>query len=247
MKKFFLFLLFLIILVGVVNAQEKEAKYNFGSAQGAKELTISPGDEISTKLYFYNIFGNRNTHIALSVGDVPENWDVSIEPALHKITVSVSGVSTIIEENLYLRPPSDVADTIPDDIPEGIEYISSSVGFIGAKPVLIKIQVPDDEKLGTVAKITIEAVASWLGQSGTAAITQSRSFDYTITVASKEFTEEIIGNELLGNEQDINDLESSRDKLGSGNKLSQLTGSSGIMLLLVIIIALLIFLLIRKK
>lgn len=191
MKIFFFFFLVLIFLIGVVNAQE-EAKYNFGSAQSAKEISIAPGDEVTTKLYFYNIHGNRITHISLKVGETPKNWDVTINPALHTTTVSVSGVTTTIEENLFVEPGSDVVDTIPTNVPEGIEYISSPVGFVGAKPVKIKIKVPSDEKLGKIANIRIDAVASWLGQTGTAAITQGRSFEYKVTVVSKEFTETIL-------------------------------------------------------
>jgi len=192
MKTFFFFFLVLIFLIGVVNAQEEEAKYNFGSAQSAKEISIAPGDEVTTKLYFYNIHGNRITHISLEVGEAPKNWDISIDPALHEISVIVSGVTTTIEENLFVEPGSDVAESIPDDVPEGIEYISSSVGFVGAKPVKIKIKIPSNEKLGTAATVRIDAVAEWLGQTGTAAITQGRSFEYTVTVVSKEFTETIL-------------------------------------------------------
>jgi len=192
MKTFSFFFLVLIFLIGAVNAQEEDAKYNFGSAQGAKELTISPGSEAVTKLFFYNIYGNRITHIILDVGEAPKGWDITIEPALHETSVVVSGVPTTVEENLFVQPPSDVSESMPDDIPEGIEYISSPVGFVGAKPVLIKIKVPEDAKLGTVAKISIDGVASWLGQTGTAAITQGRSFEYTVTVASAEFSETIL-------------------------------------------------------
>ena len=93
---------------------------------------------------------------------------------------------------MFVEPGSDVQESKPDDVPEGIEYISSPVGFVGAKPVIITIKVPEDAKLGTVAKITIDGVASWLGQTGTAAITQGRSFEYTVTVASSEFSEVIL-------------------------------------------------------
>ena len=193
MKTFSFFFLVLIFLIGIVNAQEEEAaKYNFGSAQGAKELTISPGGEATTKLFFYNIYGNRITHIVLEVADAPKDWEISIEPALHETDVVVSGIPTTVDENLFVEPGTDVQESIPDDIPEGIEYISSPVGFVGAKPVLITIKVPEDAKLGTVAKITIDGIASWLGQTGTAAITQGRSFEYTVTVASSEFSEIIL-------------------------------------------------------
>ena len=61
-------------------------------------MSIAPGDEVTTKLYFYNIHGNRITHISLELGEAPKNWDVSIEPALHETSVIVSGVATTVEE-----------------------------------------------------------------------------------------------------------------------------------------------------
>lgn len=188
MKNFFVFLLVFILLIGIVKAEEA-AKYNFGSMQADKELNMAPGETAITKLYFYNIYGNRITHVSLSVGEAPENWGISFEPLLHETMVSISGVPTTIEENLYVEP-SEAVEEIPATVPEGIEYISSPVGYIGAKPVKVKIKVPANEKFGKY-KVTINALAEWLGQAGSVAFKQSRSFDYTVTVASKEFTEEI--------------------------------------------------------
>jgi len=205
----------LFALVSVFTLAQEEAKYNFGSAQSAKELTIAPGDEVTTKLYFYNIYGNRITHISLEVGEVPKNWDVSIDPPLHETSVIVSGVATTVEENLFAEPGSDVAESIPDDVPEGIEYISSPVGFVGAKPVLIKIKVPSNEKLGTVANVRIDGTASWLGQTGTAAITQSRSFEYIVTIVSKEFTETIL-EKAPEKKEDVVIIKETAEEIGEG-------------------------------
>jgi len=190
MKFFFLFLLIFSLLLSIAYAQEAP-KYNFASMQSDKSLSLAPGEQGITKLYFFNIDGNRITHIPLSIGEAPDNWDISFEPALHTTTVSVSGVPTTFTENLFVEP-SEAVDEVPKNVPEGIEYISTAVGFVGAKSVEIRIKVPVNEKLGTVGKITIDAVASWAGQTGAAAITQARSFDYTITVLSKEFTETIL-------------------------------------------------------
>jgi len=190
MKFFFTFLLVFNLLLGTVYAQEAP-KYNFASMQADKALSLAPGEEGITKLYFFNIEGNRNTHIALSVGEAPDNWLISFEPVLHESTVIVSGVTITFNEHLYVEP-SEAVDKVPEDVPEGIEYISTAVGYVGAKALEIKIKVPVDEKLGTVGKIRIDASASWAGQVGAAAITQSRSFDYTVTVVSKEFTETVV-------------------------------------------------------
>jgi hypothetical protein len=190
MKSFFTFLVVFNLLLGIVYAQEVP-KYNFASMQADKALRLTPGEEGITKLYFFNIEGNRNTHIALSVGEAPDNWDISFEPALHKSTILVSGVPTTFTENLYVEP-SEALDKVSKEVPKDVEYISTAVGYVEAKPLEIKIKVPSDERLGKIGKIRIDALASWAGQAGAAAITQSRSFDYTVTVVSKEFTETIL-------------------------------------------------------
>lgn len=196
MKKYFTVALIILILgsFSVVSAQEA-AKYNFGSMQAAKELSISPGDEVETKLYFYNVYGNRITHITLFVSQAPEGWEIELEPELHNTTVDIAGITVNVTENLYVMP-STATDTIPADIPEGIEYISSSVGYIGAKSVKIKIKVPEDEEIGKEFNITISASAEWLGQTGAVAIKQSRDFDYIVTTVAGEFYEEIIEPEI---------------------------------------------------
>jgi len=190
------------LLLGIVYAQEEAPRYNFASMQSDKSLILAPGEQGITKLYFFNIEGNRNTHIALSVGGIPDNWDISFEPALHTTTVSVSGVPTTFTENLFVKP-SEAVDKVPGDVPEDVEYISTAVGFVGAKSVEIKIKVPVDEKLGTTDKVRIDASASWAGQGGSAAITQARSFEYTITVASKEFTETILDQAPVREEEKV--------------------------------------------
>ncbi len=181
----------LLLISSISIAQEEAPKYNFGSAQGDAEIKISPGKEGTVKLFFYNIFGNRITHIRLDVSEAPEDWVISFDPSSHTTAVNLSGVLVNVTENLFVEP-SKAVDKIPEDVPESIEYISSSVGYIGAKPVIITIKVPEDEQVGKVENITISGVASWLGQTGNVAIVQSRDFTYQVTVVAEEFTEEII-------------------------------------------------------
>ena len=204
MKKVIIISLFAIFLsISLVAAQE-DAKYNFGSAQADKELKTNPGGEIITKLYFYNIYGNRITHIKLEVSEFPENWIITLTPEAHDADVDVSGILTTINENLYVEI-SEAVDEIPENVPEGIEYISSSVGYIGADPVEIKIKVPESEKYGTY-DLRIDASAFWLGQEGTAEIQQSRSFDYKIDLVSLIFYEKPIiddGEIKVKNETEI--------------------------------------------
>ena len=151
---------------------------------------------------------------------------------------------------MFVEPGSDVAESVPDDVPEGIEYISSPVGFVGAKPVKVKIKVPSDEKLGTVATVRIDAVASWLGQTGTAAITQGRSFEYKVTVVSKEFTETILEKAPEKKEEEKVSVPPSAPQVAEKEAKVGVSTSTfvGVVIVLVIIIAgMYIFFVMKKK
>ncbi len=195
MRKILVSLFIIIFLVSLVIAQE-QAKYNFGTMQAAKELNVNPGGEISTKLYFYNIYGNRATHIKLEIIEAPENWQIELSPSIKSVDYDIAGTITTVEENLYVEP-SETVDEIPSFVPEGIEYISSSVGYIGANPVEIKIIIPSDEEYGSY-DLRVDASAFWLGQEGSVAIQQSRSFDYKINVVSDIFYEKPVTEEPEG-------------------------------------------------
>ncbi|MEW6295190.1 MAG: hypothetical protein AB1467_02740 [Candidatus Diapherotrites archaeon] len=188
MKKFLFFLFIYICFFGFVFAQEQPS-YNFGSAQGEKELTVSPGGEVTAIIYFYNVFGNRITHISLSVAEAPENWKIEFDPALHSQTYDVAGVLTEVQENLSVEP-NLVVEKIPEEKNEFVYLPAPNIGgFIPAKKVKVKIKVPVEEQLGKEFILKIEGTAEWLGQTGTVAFKQGRSFEYKITTISKEFYE----------------------------------------------------------
>jgi len=188
MKNAFILLLFLVLFASVSYAQEP-AKYNFGSSQGEENLTVSPGEEFELVLYFYNVFGNRTTHISLFVEKLPPNWEIKISPERSNETYEVSGILTEISENLFVEP-----DEIVDEVPVekgGFTYLPAPNvgGFIPAKAVTIKVKVPENEQLGETFELKINSVAEWLGQGGTTAFNQTREFSYNIAIVSENFYE----------------------------------------------------------
>ena len=198
MNRFCLFVVTLILLLALplpVHADEEEAKYNFASAQGATDLGIPYGTEGQGNIYFYNVDGNRITHIFLEVSEAPEGWGVTIEPLTGETQVLVSGMTVTVTENLYVEPSELLADE-PPTVPEGMVSIKvPGRGYTLGKQARIMISVPESETLGTTHVITIAAEAFWLGQEGSVAIKQARDFDFTVTVVSTEtgFSETIIG------------------------------------------------------
>jgi hypothetical protein len=197
MKKACLFGLVALLLLALplpVHADEP-AKYNFASAQGDKELKIPPGQEGAGYIYFYNIDGNRITHITLEVSQAPSGWEVTIEPPLAETQVLVSGVPVTVVENLYVEP-SELLTEEPQDIPEGMVSIKvPERGYALGKVTQVVVSLPESVPLGTTGDITIAGEAAWLGQGGSAAIKQARDFDFSVTVVSEstEYTEEIVG------------------------------------------------------
>lgn len=174
----------LLALPPLVLAQEA-AKYNFASAQGTKQITVEPGGEGRGVLYFYNIDGNRITHITLDVSGAPGNWEAEIQPPQHEIEVEIGGSTITVTENLHVEPSELLSEEL-EDVPEGMLCISiPGRGYALAKAAYIVIRVSQSEEIGTRADILVSAEAEWLGQSGAAAIKQARDFEFSVEVVSE--------------------------------------------------------------
>jgi hypothetical protein len=180
----------MLVLPTVVSAQDEEAKYSFASAQEKSGLQAIPGKESEPGvIYFYNVDGNRITHVALEVVETPENWVVEITPALHQQEYSVSGATITVTENLYVEPTQLSLEEI-EDVPSGWDVCLTlpnrganpdGPGYTLAKKVTIIVHVPKSEKYDITGDIKIRGTGSWLGQSGAASIQQQRDFDFTVT------------------------------------------------------------------
>lgn len=185
----------LLLVIPSLSSGQEEAKYNFASAQANKQIKVAPGGEGEGVIYFYNIEGNRITHITLEVSKTPANWKVEIDPPPHEIQANVSGRIVTITENLHVEP-SQVLSQEPKEVPEGMVGIKiANLGYALAKAVRITVQVPESVAIGTKGDILIAAEAEWLGQTGAAAIKQAREFEFFVEVVSgqTEFSETIIG------------------------------------------------------
>lgn len=209
-----------------------DAKYNFASAQGSGDLQVIPGSTTTGAIYFYNVDGNRTTYITLEVVADPDDsemevvesepgklyevswgdttWEVEIEPALHDIQVQLNPDAdpVTVPVNLYAEP-TEVSDEEIEDVPEGMTCLTlpnkldeDVPGYALAKPVYINISVPEGEEIGNTNSIRILATGSWLGQSGSAALSQQRDFDFNITTVYEITQEQIVSG---GDSFDIDD------------------------------------------
>jgi len=190
------FLYGILFIAGLVSAQDEEPVYNFGSMQSSKYIFVEPGEKTVAKLYFFNIHGNRVTHIKLYAQDTPLGWEVEFRPARHIEKFNVSGVMVNSSENVYVSPSQPVHKR-PESIEDGLEYIAMDNvdGLVPARVVEVIIQAPEDAPMGKEYKIKVEALANWFGQTGMVSFSQSRNFEYIVKTASETYYEEVVKEE----------------------------------------------------
>jgi hypothetical protein len=192
MRQLILFTIF-FILTPIAMAEDSPL-YNFATTQANPNIIIQPGETLRMPaIYFFNIYGNRITHVSLSLTDFPKGWNVKLEPEMHETQVNISGTMVTANENLYVSPSQPVKE-VPVIVPEGMTYITLGgvEGSVPAKVAYLNITVPPDTPLGSTYSISVKAVGSWFGQAATLALSQERSFDFKVQTAAHNFTEEIV-------------------------------------------------------
>jgi hypothetical protein len=170
--------------------------YSLATAVGKTSLEVIPGTSTYGAIYFYNVDGTQNTYIAMETLEFPDGWTVEYLPALSTITVSVSGVDVDVDQNLYIEPTPVWTEETPapaGQVPLALpnRFGPDTTGYTWAKELKIKITVPASAPIGEQGDVEVNAVASYLGQTGAAIIGQERPFTFTVNVVS-ELTEETI-------------------------------------------------------
>ena len=97
-------------MIMAVSSLVSAADYNFASVQANKVITMSPGNEGTGTIYFYNIDGDCTTHITLEISQAPDNWHVKIEPPLQETQVDIDGKEVTVLENMHVEPSEALAE-----------------------------------------------------------------------------------------------------------------------------------------
>ena len=159
---------------------QQEAVYNLASIQPDKRIEIEPGGYGSGLIYFYNVDGNRDTHIKLEVSRSPANWEVEIQPSAQDIVIDTANGSILLIENLCVEPSTLQPEKITG-LTDGSECIAvSDRGYAVAKVACVTIRVPESAKAGDTGEVAVTAQAMWLGQEGAASIRQTRDFVFSV-------------------------------------------------------------------
>jgi hypothetical protein len=189
-----LVILIIFLVLTPIAIAEEAPKYNFGTTAASSTILIEPGENLKVPaINFFNLYGNRITHVSLSLTDSPKGWDVKIEPELHEVQVNISGTIVTSSENLYVSPSNAVAEkpAVPD---EDTAYITIGgiEGYVPAKVAYLNITAPPGVPLGGSYTISMRAVGSWYGQAANLALSQERSFQFKVQTVTHTFSEEIV-------------------------------------------------------
>jgi len=177
--------------------------FNFGTMQGGKLIAIEPGKTAEAKLYFFNIHGDRDTHVSIGVVEAPAGFKVEIDPMPHNASYNVSGVMITTTESLVT--PVTPVDSLPKEKPEesatpaGVEYVTLGgvEGFVPAKVLTIRVTAPADAPLWQDYTLKLAATAGWfdVGETGPISVRQARDFTYGIRTITKEYSEEAVAEQ----------------------------------------------------
>ncbi|MDD5699978.1 MAG: hypothetical protein PHH00_02175 [Candidatus Nanoarchaeia archaeon] len=138
--------------------------FSFVSAScsiGATPLRIDAGaksgEEVLVMWNFYNLYGDRTTHMVVSKISGPD-WEIRYDPVLHEESYDISGVITDKMENLAIEN-SPVVLEIPKNPPEGVSYVKhpNEKGYIPVKPIKIYIKIPENAEIWKHYEFAFEA------------------------------------------------------------------------------------------
>ncbi len=175
-------------------------EYNFGTMQAEKFIAVEPGKTAEAKLYFFNVNGNRDTHVSLALSEIPNGFTAELIPAVHNASYNISGIVVETQENLVAKvtPRSTLPKQKPESVPEGVEYVTMGgvEGFVPAQVVTIRLTAPADAPLWSTYKLRVSAVAGWfdVGSTGPISVKQVREFIYEVRVVTKEYSEKPVEN-----------------------------------------------------
>jgi len=182
MKRIF-FLFFIFIFIFLVGTLAFSNLVSAGCSLGVNPLhvnaNVQPGGTVVVKWNFYNLYGDRTTHVSVSKTGGP-NWKISYEPELHEEQYEVSGVVESIEENLAVEK----RDIVPEKgSEEGWVYLKhpNEKGYILAKELKIYIEVPETTELWKNYKFIFKANGNCFSEPGTVPVSGGAQLEVKIT------------------------------------------------------------------
>jgi len=154
------------VIISLMASGTAQAGVSLGTVQVDKVKEIYPGESASFKVLLFNIHSEGNMGIGMNA-EYPSGWSIEMP-----VNVDI--------------PRTDVINR--PEPQEGYEFIKAEKGYIKAKPVVIRVSVPESVTAGTY---DIRVSARTLGVEGsTLSVSQSRSFRFSAIVREVDMPDE---------------------------------------------------------
>lgn len=167
-----------------------------GHMQPVQEITIPQGQSYTTPIYFYNAYGDRITHVAVSITSVSPPIRATLDSGQHLAQYNISGLIANVTENTIAcprprapLPPGTTASLEKATVypsgdptcPISTAYILAPTGdgYLPSAVVNVTFEVPEDTPVATYS-VRLEANGFGLGERGNILPGIGGVFDYTI-------------------------------------------------------------------
>lgn len=187
-----------LLLLLVMAAPAALGAIGLGHMQPVQEITIPQGQRYTTPLYFYNAYGDRITHVAVSITSESSPVRVTLDPEKHLAQYNISGFIANVTENTIAcprprapLPPGtsaslEKATVFPSGdptCPPPVAYILAPTGegYLPSSVVNVTFDVPENAPVGNYA-VHIEASGFGVGERGNILPGIGGAFDYKIFV-----------------------------------------------------------------
>lgn len=170
------------ILLSLLISTARAQSCGLGTMQPIKGFVVIPGGVVEGKIYFYNIYDPLTTHILVTLSEAPEGWGVEIEPQAQNVVYQTPIGEVTVFENIDVPQMPKTSDC--EAAPKGYEFIKDTVTpgvCIPAKPVTVRIKVPENAQIGKTYEVKVKAVGNCLSpQAGNVYTSQVREFTFQI-------------------------------------------------------------------
>jgi hypothetical protein len=215
------------------------ATCSLGASPLEMTANAKPGQIVEIKWNFFNLRGDRPTHVLVSKSEGPD-WKVEYEPKAEIKQYEVSGVITDSEEN-FVMSRSEIVQERPEILPSGkkayIVHPDSSKGYILVdEQMKIYITIPDNAEIGKQEDFVFEALGKCFGETG--AVSASLATELKVNIrTTTEYYEKPLEEEVK--EEEIGKKFISLFS-GGGEELSQvhmiITGTTLILAIIFIVL-----------
>lgn len=192
---FFLFFLFLVGTLAIINSDFVYASCSIGASPLEMSAKARPGQTVEVAWNLFNLGGDRPSHVLVTKSSGPD-WSIAYIPRAENKSYDISGISQSIFENFAI----DKSPIVSAKPVSGVYVVhpNASLGYIVVENIMkIRITLPEDADIGEQQNFIFTALARCFGESG--AVTASVATELKVHITpSTDYYESAVDSRNVG-------------------------------------------------